>query len=78
MARLMNTARFPGGGIPEIQSMAYKAAESIVKGSVLIMDAAGTVKLAGSQPTSGVVGVALEDIASKPGFEVSHDSQATQ
>ena len=77
MARLMNTARFPGGGIPEIQSMAYTAAELIVKGSVLVMNAAGTVDLAGTQPTSGVVGVSLEDIASKPGFEVSHDSQAT-
>ena len=77
MARLMNVTRFPGGGIPNIQSMEYLAAESIVKGSVLIDDGSGQVKLAATQPTTGVVGVALEAIASKPGFEVSHDSLAT-
>ena len=77
MARVMNVARFPGGGIPEIQSMAYTAAESIVKGSVLIMNAAGTVDLAATQPTTGVVGVSLEALGSKPGFEPSHDSLTT-
>lgn len=77
MARIMNVARFPGGGIPEIQSMVFLAAESIVKGSVLIDDGNGKVKLAATQPTSGVVGVALEAISSKPGFEPSHDSLTT-
>lgn len=77
MARIMNTARFPGGGIPEIQSMVYKAAESIVKGSVLIFESTGEVKLAATQPIAGIVGVALEDIASKPGFDMSHESQVT-
>ena len=77
MARVMNVARFPGGGIPNIQSMEYLAAESIVKGSVLIDDGNGQVKLAATQPTTAVVGVALEDIATKPGFEPSHDSLTT-
>ena len=74
MARLMNVARFPGGGIPLITSMVFLANESIVKGSVLIDDGAGKVKLAATQPTSGVVGVALEAIDSKPGFNMSHDN----
>lgn len=75
--RIMNTARFPGGGIPEVQSMLYKAAEAIVKGSVLILETTGEVKLAATQPTTGIQGVALEDIASKPGFDMSHDTQVT-
>ena len=77
MARVMNVARFPGGGIPNIQSMVYLAAEAIVKGSVLIDDGNGKVKLAATQPTTAVIGVALEDIATKPGFEPSHDSLTT-
>lgn len=77
MARLMNVARFPGGGIPNIQSMEYLAAELIVKGSVLIDDSSGQVKLAGTKPTSGVVGVALEAIATKPGFNMSHENLVT-
>ena len=77
MARVMNVARFPGGGIPSIQSMEYLAAESIVKGSVLIDDGSGQVKLAATQPTTGVVGVALEAIATKPGFNMSHENLVT-
>jgi hypothetical protein len=77
MARVLNVARFPGGGIPDIQSMAYKASEAIVKGSILIYHTDGTVKLGASLLTSGIVGIALEPIASKPGFEPSHDSLTT-
>lgn len=77
MARVLNVARFPGGGIPDIQSMEYKADESIVKGSVLIYNS-GQVALASSPVSTGVVGVALEDIASKPGLGMSHDSQVTE
>lgn len=77
MSRVMNVARFPGGGIPDIQSMEYKANESIVKGSVLIMDT-GQVALATTKPESGVVGVALEAIATKPGFNMSHENLVTE
>ena len=78
MARVMNVARFPGGGIPNIQSMVFLASESIVKGSVLIDDGAGKVKLAATQPTTVVVGVALEDIETKPGFNMSHENLVTE
>jgi len=77
MARVLNVARFPGGGIPDIQSLQYKASESIVKGSVLIYHSTGQVKLGASLLTTGIVGIALEPIASKPGFEPSHDSLTT-
>ncbi len=73
MARLMIPARFPGGGAPSIQSMTYKTGESIVKGSVLVFDT-GEVALDLTDP-SPIVGVALEAAASKPGFEMSHESQ---
>ncbi len=77
MARVIIPARFPGGGIPDIQSMQYKASESIVKGSVLIYHSTGQVKLGASLLTTGIVGIAMEAIASKPGFEPSHDSLTT-
>lgn len=73
MARIFIPARFPGGGIPSVQSMVYKTAEAIVKGSVLVFDT-GEVALDLTDPTP-IVGVALEDAASKPGFEMSHESQ---
>ncbi|KKM86748.1 hypothetical protein LCGC14_1275900 [marine sediment metagenome] len=75
--RVLNVARFPGGGIPDIQSMQYVASESIVKGSILIFESTGQVKLGASNLTTGIVGIALEAIASKPGFEPSHDSLTT-
>ena len=73
MARIFIPARFPGGGAPSVLSMAYKTLETFVKGSVLIFDT-GEVVIGLVDPTP-IVGVALEDVASKPGFEVGHDSQ---
>ncbi len=73
MSRIFIPARFPGGGAPSVLSMAYKTLETFVKGSVLIFDT-GEVVIGLVDPTP-IVGVALEDVASKPGFEVGHDSQ---
>lgn len=72
MSRLMIPARFPGGGVPSVLSMVYKTAAPIVKGSVLIFDT-GEVDLGLADPTP-IVGVALEDAASKPGWEVANAS----
>lgn len=73
MARIFIPARFPGGGAPSVLSMVYKTLETFVKGSVLIFDT-GEVVIGLVDPTP-IVGVALEDVDSKPGFEVGHDSQ---
>jgi hypothetical protein len=73
MSRIFIPARFPGGGAPSVLSMNYKTGETFVKGSVLIFDT-GEVVIGLADPTP-IVGVALEDVASKPGFEVGHDSQ---
>ena len=73
MSRIFIPARFPGGGAPSVLSMAYKTLETFVKGSVLIFDT-GEVVIGLVDPTP-IVGVALEDVDSKPGFEVGHDSQ---
>jgi hypothetical protein len=73
MSRIFIPARFPGGGAPSVLSLAYKTGEVFVKGSVLIFDT-GEVVIGLADPTP-IVGVALEDVASKPGFEVGHDSQ---
>lgn len=76
MSRVLNVARFPGGGVPEIISYEY-AGSNIIKGSVVEFSS-GQVTLSSSTVSSGIVGISLEPQASKPGFEVSHDSQATQ
>ena len=73
MSRIFIPARFPGGGAPSVLSMAYKTLETFVKGSVLIFDT-GEVVIGLVDPTP-IVGVALEDVDSKPGFEVGHQSQ---
>ncbi|KKM07085.1 hypothetical protein LCGC14_1737460 [marine sediment metagenome] len=73
--RIIIPARFPGGGIPEIVSYQYTGS-NIVKGSVVEFSS-GQVTIMSSTPSSGIVGIALEDQASKPGFEPSHDSLTT-
>lgn len=73
MSRIFIPARFPGGGAPSVLSMAYKTLETFVKGSVLIFDT-GEVVIGLADPTP-IVGVALEDVDSKPGWEPGHQSQ---
>ena len=75
MSRVLNVARFPGGGVPEIISYEYTGS-NIIKGSVVEFSS-GQVTIMSSTPTSGIVGIALEPQASKPGFEPSHDSLTT-
>ncbi len=75
MSRVINVARFPGGGVPEIISYEYTGS-NIIKGSVVEFSS-GQVTLSSSLVSSGIVGIALEPQASKPGFEPSHDSLTT-
>lgn len=73
MARIFQVARFPSGQAPNIQSMQHVTSAAIVKGSVLIFTS-GEVDIGGADPTP-IVGVALEDIETKPGWEPGHSSQ---
>ena len=72
-SRIFAPARVPGGGVEDVQSMAYVTSALIVKGTVLIF-ASGEVQVGGTNPTP-IVGVALEDAATKPGWEPGHSSQ---
>lgn len=73
MARVFRPARWVGSA-PESQSMAYTAAQTFQIGEVLKFAAAKTVEVAAANPQA-VVGVSLDDAASKPGYEVGHSSQ---
>ena len=75
MGRRFTAARFSGAGIAVHQSMVYTAAQTFKRGAVLIFAAggAGTVEEGGADPTP-IVGVSMENAASKPGFEVGHST----
>lgn len=67
-------ARWGSAGAPVVVSGAYKTGESIIKGSVLTIDANGELVVAtssGAAPADATVaGIALESAGSKPGFSM--------
>lgn len=73
MTRIMRPARLASGSHFNVQSFAFNAAQAIVEGSIVVMNANGQLDLAGADP-SPIVGVALEAVNRRPGFAVSHDS----
>lgn len=72
MGRRFAPARFAGQGAPEVQSMVYDSAQTFLEGAVLIMDSDGEVIEASADPTSAIIGVALEDYDSKPGYDAAN------
>lgn len=68
-ARGFNIARTPAGA-PITQQFPYKTGESIVKGSLVLMDANGELTLAGADPTV-VLGVAMQKAGSGPGWDAA-------
>lgn len=77
-ARIFAPAKGFVGAIPEIESIAYVAAQTFKNGEVLeLSTTTGTVIVQTANPQA-VYGVALEDAASKPGNEMGHDSQVLQ
>lgn len=74
-------ARFKAGGMPNIQSMKYKTSESIIKGSIVLLDSNGELILAtddtNNPADNGIKGVAMEDAGSKPGYSVGHSGSDT-
>jgi len=62
--------------VPTVRSAAYDSAETFLKGAVLTINADGEViECTTGAGVDDVVGVALEDVASKPGYEVANDSK---
>ena len=72
MARIFQPARFEAK-VPGVQAMQNVTDAAIVKGSVLIFTS-GEVDIALTDSTP-LVGVALQDVNTNPGFEVGHSSQ---
>lgn len=75
MARPFQPARFAGASAPENQSMPYATGQTYKKGAVLIYEAGptGNVVEGGADPAS-IVGVALENADSKPGFGIGNSA----
>lgn len=60
--------------VPVVRSGVYATGETYLKGAVLGLNAGGELIELASNPADGsVVGVALERVASKPGFNVAND-----
>lgn len=75
MARVFETARFPGGVAPAAQQYPVTAAQTFIKGAIVIFDSGtqGNIIEASANPTQ-IVGVALEGAFTRPGNQVSFDS----
>lgn len=80
ISRGIGLARLRSGGMPQVNSAKYKTSEALIKGSVLAVDANGELVLAtsdGTHPADGdIVGFALEDAGSKPGYDFGHATSA--
>lgn len=59
--------------VPVVRSAAFKDDETFIKGAVLGIEAGEVFELATGAGVTGVVGVALERVNSKPGFNVAND-----
>lgn len=64
-------------GIPPVASMRYVDGATFIEGAVVIYSA-GSVTTAGADPALGtIVGVALQDAASNPGYDVANAAKTT-
>lgn len=75
--RFFQPAEMPASAAPSVTRYGYVAAQTFLKGAVLIFGTAGNVGLvqeAGATPATGIVGIALESPASTPGHAVSFDA----
>ena len=70
MGRLMKPSRVTGN-VERVGEYPCLAGQSIVEGSVVYLDANGLLNLAGADPTT-ILGVALNAISSKPGFNAAN------
>lgn len=78
MARVFAPARWIGAGAPEVQSMKYDDAQTFKKGEVLIAGATYEIQVASADVVASIVGVALEDAGSRPGYELGHTTALKQ
>lgn len=73
MGRKFIPARIPSGEAPDVQSMQHDSAETFKNGAVLIYESGNTGEVVegGADPTP-IVGVALQDADSGPGWDMGH------
>ena len=79
MGRKFQPARLPIGEAPEVQSMQYDSAQTFKTGAVLIYEGGNTGEVVegGADPTP-IVGVALADADSGPGYGLGHSADVLQ
>src|SRR6267378_1775242 len=78
MGRIITPASAPGGnGVPVVGSKFFTTGQTFKNGAVLIPDAATGRVIEGASAAVTIIGVALEDAGSKPGFSLNFDSLVT-
>jgi len=79
MGRIVQPASVPGGsGVADVSSMFYTTGQTFKNGAIVIPDAATGRIIEGASAAVTIIGVALEDAGSKPGFQLNFDSAVTQ
>lgn len=71
MGRRIMPARATGTGVPSVLSGAYTTGQTFKRGALLVYTALGELSETGADPAL-VAGVALENAASKPGFDAAN------
>lgn len=74
MARGFQTARRTGTTVPRVQSIKYLTGQSFLTGALVLTDATGQLIECSANPTV-VLGVALEPVASHPGYDLPNASR---
>lgn len=76
MGRIFRPAKFGGATAPDTQSMEYAAGQTFLAGAVVVYEGGATGKIVeGGADPALIVGVAAEGAGTKPGLNLSHDSQ---
>src|SRR5689334_23533044 len=62
--------------VPQVESMQYATGQTFLKGALVVDNVNGEIIECGADPAS-ILGVALENVDSKPGYGVPNAAQVT-
>ena len=68
----MWTGRTPNGLVPSVRALPYTTGQTFVKGDIL-KQTAGLLVISPATPIAGVVGIALQDVATNPGYQAANN-----
>jgi len=77
MGRTIKVARTPGTTIPMITSGKYATGQTFIAGAVLALTSGELVEATSPITGATIVGIALEGVATRPGYDVANAAQTT-